>query len=68
MKAGSINVDLKLYYKGIETRLSIDEINEYVIHNLEQTLAEFCSNAANYERKLPLEYSILKMEAENFRN
>lgn len=53
---------------NIEKRLSINEINQYVIHNLEQTLTKFCGNTENKERKMPLEFKILKMEAENRKN
>lgn len=52
----------------IKKRLSIDEINQYVIHNLGQKLTEFCSNTENKKRKLPLEYKLLKMEVENRKN
>ena len=51
-----------------EKRLSIDEINQHVILNLQETLAEFSNNVENKERKLPLEYKILKMEVQNSKN
>lgn len=52
----------------IEKRLSIDEINQHVMLNLQETLAEFSNNVENKERKLPLEYKILKMEVQNSKN
>ena len=52
----------------IEKRFSIDEINQHVMLNLQETLAEFSNNVENKERKLPLEYKILKMEVQNSKN
>ena len=52
----------------IEKRLSINEINQHVMLNLQETLSEFCNNPGNIERKLPLEYKTLKIEVKNRKN